>query len=274
MYRLNLGKFEAMSCDIQYETSVFPNGEIFFRLKDKPEPFVQILTRLNSSEEIIRLVMATDALRRAGARRIKCVVPYFPYGQQDRVCNAGESHSLRVFGELINSLKFEEVIVHDPHSNVIEAVVDNLTVVNNSQFIDWVLMRVDGPLNIIVPDQGAAKKIYGLSNLFKNRKTNLVICTKDRNLQTTEIIKTTVPKIDNDWDCLIIDDLCLAGGTFIAIAEEIKKVSTNNYHMYLATTHGVYNKGFETLKNYFDKLYCTNSVKDIDNKFVEQYWLY
>jgi ribose-phosphate pyrophosphokinase len=271
---LNLGKIELTkfpnAYEISYKKSIFPHGEIFFRLTGEVPYDVDIIARLNSSEDVMELVMATDALRRAGAVSVRCHIPFLPYSQQDRVCSPGESLSLKVFGDLLNSLNFDSVTVLDPHSSVCESVIDRLVVIDNSSFIKAVLCSLKkDKLNIIVPDEGASKKIYGLTPIFEKVgvEINLVICSKLRDLKTSKIIRTVVPKIENDWDNLIIDDISLLGNTFINIAKELNQ----NVKTYLAVTHGVFNGGFETLKEHFIKVFCTNSVRDISpNGFVEQ----
>jgi len=281
MLILNLAGFKIdKNLELKFKTSVFPGGEVFFRLEGNViGETVIIATRLNSSESIMRLMMANDALRRAGAASINCFIPYLPYAQQDRVCSAGESHSLKVMSDLINSMKFDLVSVLDPHSNVVEATIDNLVVLDNISFVREVLDDIEtGHINLVVPDAGAAKKVDKLLPLFESRgiDVNVVVCSKARNFKDSSITSTVVPVIDNDWDILIVDDLCLAGGTFMKIMDEIDKQKTANsrpldYKAYLATTHGIYNAGFEKLDEYFDKIYCTNSWQDISNPLVKQF---
>lgn len=67
---------------LAYDTSVFPGGEVFFRFKGGilRNDRYKIRADLHSSEDVMRLLMATDALRRAGVRHIDLVCPYFPAG--------------------------------------------------------------------------------------------------------------------------------------------------------------------------------------------------
>ncbi len=90
--------------DIKYEFLTFSGGEEHVRLKDN---------------------VCNDSIRRGGAESIICNIPYFPYARQDRVCNTGEAHALKVFADLINSCNFDLVEVMDPHSDVVEAVEIN-----------------------------------------------------------------------------------------------------------------------------------------------------
>jgi len=67
-------------------------------------------------------------------------------------------------------------------------------------------------------------------------------------------------------DIIIIDDICDGGGTFINIAKEInnefKRFQNRQGKIYLIVTHGIFSKGFDELKQYFDGIYCTNSYSE------------
>lgn len=277
MQVLNLGKFANIENEIPFKTSTFPAGELFIRLEQQPQREVTILTRLNTSEEVMRLVMATDALRRMGVKIIHCAIPYLCYSRQDRVCNPGESHSLKVFADLINSLNFESVATWDVHSIVSEGLFNNFGNVSNEEFIKFVLKDIGPkPLNIVFPDLGASKKIDTLKGVFEGREINVLVCGKDRDPKTTEILGTYVPPIHNDWDFLIIDDIVDGGRTPIELAKEIqnRRTSLPIGNLYLATTHGIYSKGLDVFRPYFAKLYCTNSIRDIQDDYVKQFPLF
>jgi ribose-phosphate pyrophosphokinase len=66
---------------------------------------------------------------------------------------------------------------------------------------------------------------------------------------------------------LIVDDICDGGGTFIGLAAELK--NKNAGKLYLAVSHGIFSKGFDSLKC-FDKIFTTNSFKDFDNEVITQ----
>ncbi|MAX71916.1 MAG: hypothetical protein CMC76_12600 [Flavobacteriaceae bacterium] len=67
-------------------------------------------------------------------------------------------------------------------------------------------------------------------------------------------------------DCLIVDDICDGGGTFIGLAKELKKHNAGN--LYLAVSHGIFSKGLEELNQYFTKIFTTDSFKTV-NEGVE-----
>jgi len=67
---------------------------------------------------------------------------------------------------------------------------------------------------------------------------------------------------------LIVDDICDGGGTFLGLAKELK--SKNAGKLYLAISHGIFSKGFESLAKDFQKIFTTDSFKTIENKAVVQ----
>src|SRR4051794_37496079 len=87
----------------------FPPGELQVQLAGLPERLagdLTMLARLQSAEDLARLLLATEILQRLhrGAKRL--VVPYFPYARQDRVMQAAEAFSLKAIARLVNSLGY------------------------------------------------------------------------------------------------------------------------------------------------------------------------
>lgn len=282
---LNLGGYEELRDwdTIKFDASTFPGGESHIRLHvDEPKRFlngesgvVRILARLTSGNAVMQLAVAVDALRRAGYKSISCSMPYIPYGQQDRVCNPGESLSVKVFTNIINGMGFDEVEVFDPHSDVGPALIDNCVVQTNFELVKAAILGFDR-VNLICPDQGAQKKIYGVVaelfdkefGSFQDDHFNLVKCDKERDLATTKIKTIHVPRIDNDWPCLLVDDLCLGGGTFIGIVDKMREQGNNN-EVRLCVSHGIFNAGFDRLSSRFTDIVTTTSIREVgeDNCF-------
>jgi phosphoribosylpyrophosphate synthetase len=124
---------------------------------------VEILARIDSSSELMRLLLVTDALKRLGIKTIELVLPYIPYARQDRVCNLGDSFSLKIFANLINAQGYSRVHVTDAHSTVATALLDNVVERAQSTFAFPLAsrLRILGLANysyIVAPDAGASKK--------------------------------------------------------------------------------------------------------------------
>jgi ribose-phosphate pyrophosphokinase len=87
--------------NLKFNVSVFHGGEVNFRFENdlgqRGIKEVTIQAQIRSSEDVMTLLMATDALRQFGVEDIHLDMPYVPYGRQDRICNVGEALSIKVF---------------------------------------------------------------------------------------------------------------------------------------------------------------------------------
>ena len=123
----------------------------------------------------------------------------------------------------------------------------------------------DQPQKLISPDGGALKKIYKVSEYLGG--IDVVECSKSRDVKTGKLSGFKVYD-DNlqGIDCLIVDDICDGGGTFIGLAEELK--NKNAGKLYLAVSHGIFNKGFEAM-NAFERIFTTDSFREFEEEMVE-----
>lgn len=255
--------------DIAFKLFSFSGGEPHIKIDsgfNVNEP-VAITHRLSSFQCLGELCLAVDALRRMGVAKISLFIPYFPGARQDRVMVLGEPLTVKVYADIINAMKLDKVTVFDPHSEVTPALLDNCEVVSNHAFIQEVIKRIGTDVRLISPDGGALKKIYKLSEYLGG--TAVTECGKSRDVKTGKLSGFRVFDESLDGaDCLIVDDICDGGGTFIGLAEALKNKGAGK--LYLAVSHGIFNKGFEVFGGYFEKLFTTNSFTDFDGDSVEQ----
>lgn len=261
--------------EIEYNLFQFSGGEWHIKLNNNIQyeiiQKVVITTRIRTGEDIIKLLITKDALQLKGVKQFELVMPYIPYARQDRQCYEGESFSLKVFCNLINSLKFDKVIVFDSHSDVAPALLDNCKNISNEEFIrDTILADFKEKPVLISPDAGSNKKS---NKLAISLELELVKCDKIRDTKTGQLSGFEV-FTDNLFgkECLIVDDICDGGGTFIGLAQELKKKNCGD--LYLFTTHGIYSKGIEMFKDIFKVVYCTNSFSTINDPFIKQIKIY
>ncbi|THD67615.1 ribose-phosphate pyrophosphokinase [Robertkochia marina] len=238
----------------------FPAGEAHLRITSHIASDKVIIThRASSFEALGEILLAVDALRRLGVKHLELVLPYFPAARQDRVMIFGEPLTVKVYTDIINAQGFEKVTLFDPHSDVTPALLDSCQVISNTPFIKEVISDLPSDTYLISPDGGALKKIYKLAQDLKDY--DVVECSKSRNVQTGEISKFTVYQDDlQARPCLIVDDICDGGGTFLGLAKALK--AKNAGPLYLAVSHGIFSKGLEQLCEVFEKIYTTNSFTD------------
>jgi ribose-phosphate pyrophosphokinase len=163
----------------------------------------------------------------------------------------------------------------DPHSDVLEACLNNFKKNDNFDLVDDALSYLIGEneedqVVLVSPDAGAYKKVFDVAKEFKIEK--IITATKVRDLKTGQILHTEVPVLDqhNDLKYIIVDDICDGGRTFIEIAKAIK-ASRPTAKIYLVVTHGIFSAGFEELEKYFERIYTTNSYKDITERIVKRF---
>ncbi len=231
----------------------FPCGERHVQLQTLPHPgqFCDIEFSWGSSDFIWDLLLTADAIKRAGGIVDKINMPYVPFSRQDRVMVPGEPLSIKVFADLVNIIGAREVIIHDPHSDVTPALINNCTVIPQEDIFAPYFVEDKGYW-LISPDAGALKKIYKLAK--KVDSLGVVEFSKRRNAQTGEIEGVSTSQKDFMYcNCYIVDDICDGGRTFIEIAKVLKE--RNAGKIILMVTHGFFTKGMEVFDGLIDEIY-------------------
>jgi ribose-phosphate pyrophosphokinase len=253
--------------EIIYQSFTFSGGEPHIKIDPNFDvnQAITITHRLNSFNDLGMLCVTVDALRRMDVKNINLFIPYFPAARQDRVMIKGEPLSVKVYADIINGMQFNKVYVFDAHSEVTAALVNHCDVIPNHTFIAAVIKAIGNDVKLISPDGGALKKIYKVSEFLGG--VEVVECSKSRDVKTGRLSGFKVYNDDlQGADCLIVDDICDGGGTFVGLAEELK--NKNAGKLYLAVSHGIFNKGFAVL-DCFEKIFTTNSFKDFESESVD-----
>lgn len=276
MKYLNLtGGFNPYNVDekhcIRFNSFIFSGGEPHIKLDVRDlndENLIIITQRIKSFQDLGLLMCAVDAIRRSSDTLympgIQLFIPYFPGARQDRVMVPGEPLTVKIYADIINALNFTSVTIFDSHSEVAPALLNSCSNINNHQFVRKCLQdihpspRISSPV-LISPDSGANKKIKDLAVYLNSiNPISVVKCDKTRNVKTGSIDGFEV--YVNDFagqHCVVVDDLCDGGGTFIGLAKELK--AKNAGDLYLIVSHGIFSKGFKELKQYYKGIYTTDS---------------
>lgn len=234
----------------------FPGGEVGVKLQQPVHNCrgAIIHARITSSDEVMELLMVVDAMRRQNPLiELVLDMPYVPYARQDRVCDEGESLSIAVFAQLINSCGFRAVRIFDPHSDVTPALINNCVV--SDQFSVFAKVKLDWSETVIVaPDAGAYKKAFSFAK--RTGAKGVITFTKVRDMVTGRIEEMT-PSGDFDPTLphFVIDDICDGGRTFVELGQMLADV----VRLELAVTHGIFSKGVEVLEPFYDHVYTTDS---------------
>lgn len=266
--------FRTNSYDQPVDFITFPGGEVHVRNIPKcrnsgmdirgDSDYMIFTAKIENSTDVMVLLMATDAARRQGFQNVSLEMPYVPYARQDRVANPGEAHSLKMFATLINAQKYDEVTVFDPHSDVVEALFDNVKIKTNYEFVTGNLPRKI-PFYLVVPDAGAQKKATALcAYLMKDpfgdfNQMEVILANKKRDTKTGQITGFVMDRqdaLDPTMPCYIVDDICDGGGTFMGLAKVLKDAGAGDCH--LMVSHGIFsNSAIERLtQDYFKTIIC------------------
>jgi ribose-phosphate pyrophosphokinase len=270
---------------IKYKISQFPDGQQTVDLTDWNdlmiyEDAVKISSRLNSFKDLELIICATAAIRNIKpGREIALYVPYFMGARSDRkFVEGGVNYLKQVICPIINSLNFVTVITLDPHSDVLEACLNNYEKTDNHLLVKHSLTAIDNKRDaqericLVSPDAGAYKKIFDVAKKFEIQ--NVVTANKVRDMRTGKILKTEIPDlpglVGDDLKYVIIDDICDGGRTFNELAKAIR-TQRADAKIYLVVTHGIFSAGFAELSRNFEHIYTTNSYRDIaDNEYEEK----
>lgn len=255
--------------ELNFEHFTFSGGEPHIKIGQIPTNLseITITTRIICFNDIGLLSLAVNALQHLGIKTINLILPYFPGARQDRLMAPGEALTVKVYADLINALELNRVTIFDPHSDVTPALLKNCNVLNNFAFIETVISKLSKDILLISPDGGALKKIYKLATYLKNYK--VVECSKSRNIETGELSAFRVYHDDLEGrDCLIVDDICDGGGTFLGLADELKAKNAGNLH--LAVSHGIFNNGLDLLAQKFKTIHTTDSFKTHHSNHLNQ----
>lgn len=275
--------------DIKYEISRFPDGQQTLNLLglsfgELKHESVEIKSRLNNFRDLELIICANMALRNLGCTEVHLFSPYVSGGRSDRKFQEGGINYLKqVICPIINSQKFTTVSVLDPHSDTLEACINNFIKFDNFRLVDWVIKELNIDVNdicLVSPDAGAYKKVFDLAKHLKIKK--IITATKIRDIITGEIIETKI-HIDRDVmdkTFIIVDDILDGGRTFIEIAKAIETTikMTGFIHptlvkedKYLICTHGIFSSGYSKLNEHFKTIFTTNSVKEIGELEPDSY---
>jgi ribose-phosphate pyrophosphokinase len=286
---------------LKYEISRFPDGQQSLTIKPnenydnlpalngRTNP-ITIKSRLNDFRDLELIICANQALKELGVKNIRLHIPYCIGGRSDRKFEAGGINYIKtVIAPIINSQNFEEVRIMDPHSDVLEACIDNIKIINHSELIGKAFYNmgfdswedIGNDVVLVSPDAGALKKVFKIQQNFRIK--NLIIGAKNRDIKG-QITHTSISgEVENPQDktFVIVDDICDGGRTFIELAKVIKAMY-GDVKVMLIVTHGIFSKGLGVMLEYVDQIYTTNSVNewstDYDNfplhKRLHQYEIY
>lgn len=239
----------------------FPDGTSSFRCPALDLGYAQVICVMwyySSEEECIRLWYLAKHLRAKYPNKKHILqVPYLPNARMDRVKNEDEVFTLKWFSEFINAMRFDEVRILDPHSDVCMALIDHAVALSPREYVNDALSRLaDKEVLLCYPDEGSAKRYAAMLG------ADYVFCIKHRDWRTGNIerLELTAPEKVKGRNILIVDDICSKGGTFTYTAKALKAAGANEIYLYVTHCEPTIYNGSVLTDGLIEKVFTTGSI--------------
>jgi len=207
----------------QVEVGRFPDGEVMVEVRQNVrggDCFVIQSTCSPPNENLMELILLMDALRRASAKRITAVIPYFGYARQDRKVAPRVPISAKVVADLITVAGAQRVLTVDLHAGQIQGFfnipVDNLYAM--PVLVQYLRKRLDGRrLTVVSPDAGGVERARAFA---RRLNADLAIIDKRRQ-RASEVTEMRLVGEVRDSVALLVDDMIDTAGTITEAAKVV-----------------------------------------------------
>lgn len=221
----------------------FADKEVYVEVHENvrgEDAFILQSTSYPANDNLMELLILTDALRRSSARRITAVIPYFGYARQDRKSAPRTPISAKLVSNLITEAGANRVLTLDLHASQIQGFfdipTDNLTAapvmvrdIKDNYDVKNVM--------IVSPDVGG---VVRARNVASRIGANLAIVDKRRPRAGVSEVMNIIGDVSGQ-SCILIDDIVDSGGTLVNAAEALLKAGAKQVSAYI--THGVLSEG-------------------------------
>ncbi len=245
------------------KTHVFPDGELLVKVEEDVrgrDCFIVISTCSPVNDNLMELLIFLDCLRRASAKTVTVVLPYFGYGRQDRKSEGRVPITAKLVANLITAGKADRVIALDLHAAQLQGFfdlpVDHLSA--TPVFHDYFKsVREDlGELCLVSPDVGNVKVAEGFANLLGG---DLAIINK-RRLSGSEVTTGHIIGDVKGKTVLMVDDMISTAGTICEAAKLVREHGAED--IIVGATHGLFvGPAYERLRDSaISRVVVTNTI--------------
>jgi ribose-phosphate pyrophosphokinase len=202
----------------------FSDGEVYVQINENvrgEDVFIIQPTCPPVNENLVELLVMLDAFKRASARRVTAVVPYYGYGRQDRKAQSRVPISAKLVADLITTAGASRVLAIDLHAGQIQGFfnipVDHLFAA--PVLIDYLAKKdLEDPV-LVSPDAGGVERARAIA---KRLKAGLAIIDKRRDGPNVAVFMYLIGDV-KDKDVVIIDDMIDTAGTLMQAVEAVKR---------------------------------------------------
>lgn len=240
-----------------YKRHRYPDGSIYAEITDFKDPI--ITERINTYEDLFFIKSLKDICDFNGVKDLILRIPCMFQQQHDRRFEENQSFDLKLVCDFINSCNFNRVEVFHPHSDSTSMGLNNCFVMDNSIFVEKVLDHIGSNPILLSTDAGSFKWINKLADKL-NYPNEVYSASKSRDLSTNKLTQVIDRQDFGGNDILVLDDLCVYGGTFVGLAKLLKERNVGK--LYLAVSHMTVKNPNKELETLYERVYCTNSKYD------------
>jgi len=248
---------------VRAEVKRFSDMEVFVEVQENvrgEDMFIIQSTSYPANDNLMELLVSLDALRRASARRITAVIPYYGYARQDRKSGPRTPISAKLVANLITKAGADRILTMDLHAEQIQGFFDIPT---DNLFAAPVFVKdieeryKDKPLVIVSPDVGGVVRARAIARRIN---ANLAIIDKRREKAGSSEVMNIIGDVANHH-CIIVDDIIDSGGTICNAAKALIDVGAISVDSYV--THGVLSGSAVTniSNSPLNSLVTTDSIK-------------
>lgn len=223
-------------CDTTINT--FSDGELMVQINENvrgTDAFVMQPTSPPVNDNIMELLLIIDALKRASARRITAVIPYYGYARQDRKVQPRVPISSKLVADMITAAGADRVLTVDLHAGQIQGFfnipVDHLYA--SAVLLDYIRKRKFKDLVIVSPDAGGVERARAFA---KKLQCSLAIIDKRRERANVSEVMNVIGEVKGR-DSLILDDMIDTAGTTTQAAAALK--DNGSRKVYAASSHAL-----------------------------------
>src|SRR5215212_669931 len=241
----------------------FADMEIFVEIQENvrgSDVFILQSTSYPANDHLMELLIITDALRRASARRITAVIPYFGYARQDRKAGPRTPISAKLVANMITRAGADRVMTVDLHAGQIQGFFDIPTdnLYASPVMVRDIKERFDlSRLMVVSPDVGGVVRARGLA---KRINAPLAIIDKRRERAGESEVMNVIGEVEG-YTCILVDDIIDSGGTVVNAADALLEKGATDVYAYI--THGVLSGGAvaRITASRLDELVITDSIQ-------------
>ena len=220
----------------------FANGEIYVRFNESlrgSDVFVLQSTTEPINKWLMELLIMIDAAKRASAKRITAVVPFYPYGRQDKKHMGREPISARLIADLLKTAGADRVMSVDLHASqsqgFFDGPVDHLWAM--PVLVDYVRTRIDpSKVAVVSPDAGRIRVAEKWAHKLGNGPLAFVHKTRDVTRPNHAVANRVVGDVSGR-QCILVDDMIDSAGTIAGAVQVL--VDEGAESVMIAATHGV-----------------------------------